>query len=604
MFKQTNNKLVMKHELIKPSDIAKALKIDKTGTLGTAAGWLLMRMLGMHQINKIYRNIEQNHGLDFIDAVIEQLNISFDIPDEDLKRIPETGPFITVSNHPLGGLDGVLLLKIMLQKRKDYKVLSSFILKNLPQLDDYVINIHADDKVKSGLKNALTHLAEGHGLGLFPAGEVSTYKNGKLVVDKTWDKQVLKLLYKAQVPIIPVYFHGRNSRLFYLLSRLHPVLRTAKLPSEAISDMKKNIKVRIGKPITPKIQAGFADHNMLGEFIRKKTYILAKTFEKNSLKDKIKLPVSKQQSRLKPVISPVSVDKLIAEIDNLNQIDAKLFDKKEYVAYLADAKDIPNLLREIGRLREITFRAVGEGTGKELDLDKYDKYYKHLILWDQDQNQLVGAYRMGLGRDIFEKYGIKGFYLSELFTFDPELYEMMSRSIEMGRAFIEKSYQQKPFPLFLLWRGIVHTTLRYPDHEYLIGPVSISDKFSHFSKSLIIEFMRSYFYDAYTAQFVRPNKAFKVKLKPEDRAFIFDNAGDNLNKFDKLIDELEPQNLKVPVLLKKYIKQNARLIAFNVDPAFNNAIDGLMYIKISDLPEETVKPVLEEFEAQFKEKDL
>jgi hypothetical protein len=248
----------------------------------------------------------------------------------------------------------------------------------------------------------------------------------------------------------------------------------------------------------------------------------------------------------------------------------------------------------------LTFRAVGEGTGNPVDLDKYDKYYKHLILWDKENQRLAGAYRMGFGRDIYEKYGIKGFYLNELFTFEPELFDMMQKSIEMGRAFIVEDYQKKPYPLFLLWRGIVHTTIRYPDHEYLIGPVSISDKFTHFSKSLIIAFMKSYFYDAYTAQFVKPKKAFKVRLKERDKQFIFDTAGDNLVKFDKIIDELEPAELKIPVLLKKYIKQNARLIAFNVDPDFNNAIDGLMYIKISDLPEETIKPVLEEFQSQFK----
>jgi hypothetical protein len=136
---------------------------------------------------------------------------------------------------------------------------------------------------------------------------------------------------------------------------------------------------------------------------------------------------------------------------------------------------------------------------------------------------------------------------------------------------------------------------------YILGPVSISNRFSNFSKSLMIEFMKSYFYDPFTAQYVRPQKSFKVRLKEEDKAFIFDAAGNNLSKFDKLIDELEPENLKIPVLLKKYIKQNARLIAFNVDPNFNNAIDGLMYIKISDLPEETVKPVLEELEKELGE---
>jgi putative hemolysin len=589
------------HQLISPSQIAKAVKLDKFGKAGTAAGWLLMHLLGMQKINSIYNRISHFEKLEFINAIIKQLNIDFEIPEEDLKRIPKNGAFITVSNHPLGGLDGVLLLKIILEQRPDYKVLSSFILKNIPQLKPYLI--HLDQKNEqsiSGLKNALTYLSEGHGLGLFPAGEVSTYKDGKLLIDKTWNSQALKLIYKAEVPIIPVYFHGRNSRLFYLLSRLHPKLRTAKLPSEAISDMKKTIKVRIGKPITPKMQESFADHNMLGEFIRKKTYILAKTFEPKKLYERIKIKPDKPN---KKIIDAIPVEKLLEDIRHLNDKDDKMFEKNEYTGYLSDAKDIPNILKEIGRLREITFRDVGEGTGMEIDLDKYDKYYKHLILWDNKANKLVGAYRMGLGREIFDKHGIKGFYLSELFTFEPELYEMMSKSIEMGRAFIIKEYQQKPFPLFLLWRGIVHTTLRYPDHEYLIGPVSISNKFSNFSKSLMIEFMKSYFYDPYTAQFVRPNKAFKIRLKEEDKTFVFDAAGDNLTKFDKLIDELEPENLKIPVLLKKYIKQNARLIAFNVDPNFNNAIDGLMYIKISDLPEDTVKPVLEEFEKQLNKKE-
>jgi len=587
------------HQLISPSQIAKAVKLDKFGKTGTAAGWLLMHLLGMQKINTIYKDIRHLEKLEFIDAIIKELNVDFEIPADDLKRIPKSGAFITVSNHPLGGLDGVLLLKIILEQRPDFKVLSSFILKNIPQLESYLINIsQKNEQAVSGLKNALGHLSEEHGLGLFPAGEVSTYKDGKLVIDRTWNSQALKLIYQAKVPIIPVYFHGRNSRLFYFLSRLHPIFRTAKLPSEAISDMKKTIKVRIGKPITPKMQESFADHNLLGEFIRKKTYILAKTFEPVKLYERIKIKPDKPVKN-KKIIDAVPVEKLLKDIKHIEEKNDKMFEKNDYTGYLSDAKDIPNLLREIGRQREITFRAVGEGTGSEIDLDKYDKYYKHLILWDNKANKLVGAYRMGLGREIFDKHGIKGFYLSELFTFEPELYDMMSKSIEMGRAFIVKEYQQKPFPLFLLWQGIVHTTLQYPDHEYLIGPVSISNKFSNFSKSLMIEFMKSYFYDPYTAQYVHPNKAFKIRLNEQDKAFIFDAAGDNLTKFDKLIDELEPENLKIPVLLKKYIKQNARLIAFNVDPNFNNAIDGLMYIKISDLPEETVKPVLEEFEKQF-----
>ncbi|MCK4562162.1 MAG: GNAT family N-acetyltransferase, partial [Flavobacteriaceae bacterium] len=206
------------------------------------------------------------------------------------------------------------------------------------------------------------------------------------------------------------------------------------------------------------------------------------------------------------------------------------------------------------------------------------------------------------GKDIYKKYGIEGFYINELFKIEPELNDMMEKTIEMGRAFIIKEYQQKPMPLFLLWKGIVHVTLRYPDHKYLMGGVSISNKFSNFSKSLMIEFMKSHYYDPFVAQYVHPKKEYKVSLKDADKDFVFDTAKADMNKFDKIIDEIEPGNLRLPVLLKKYVKQNAKLVAFNVDPKFNDAVDGLMYIRIADIPESTVKPVMEEFQAKLEQR--
>jgi hypothetical protein len=298
----------------------------------------------------------------------------------------------------------------------------------------------------------------------------------------------------------------------------------------------------------------------------------------------------------------VSTNLLAAEIDLLKQTNALLLSSRNYEVYLAKAKAIPNILQEIGRQREETFRAIGEGTNKAIDLDVFDRYYHHLFLWDNEAQRIVGAYRMGLGSEIYAQKGMDGFYLQDLFRFEPELHELMSQSIEMGRAYIVSDYQQKPMPLFLLWKGIVHTTLRFPEHKYLIGGVSISNQFSNFSKSLMIEFMKSHYWDPYIAQYIRPKKAFKVKLKDADKDFVFDETQSDLNKFDKLIEEVEPGNLRLPVLIKKYIKQNAKVIAFNVDPLFNNAVDGLMYIKISDLPESTVKPVMEEFQADLERK--
>lgn len=328
--------------------------------------------------------------------------------------------------------------------------------------------------------------------------------------------------------------------------------------------------------------------------------MLANPFEKETKlidTSNLKIPRSPKQ-----IAMPANHEQIVNEVNALRQTDCRLLQSKNYEVFFTEANHIPNILHELGRLREITFREVGEGTNQSLDLDQFDQYYHHMFLWDDDTKEIAGAYRMGLGSEIFPKYGIDGFYLQELFRFEPELYDMMSKSIEMGRAFITKEYQQKPMPLFLLWKGIVHTTLRYPEHKFLIGGVSISNQFSDFTKSLMIEFMKSHYYDPYIAQYVHPKKEFKVKLKDADKDFIFDEAEADLVKFDKLIDELEPGNLRLPVLIKKYIKQNAKVVAFNVDPLFNNAVDGLMYIRIADIPESTMKPVMEEFQAELERK--
>ena len=411
----------------------------------------------------------------------------------------------------------------------------------------------------------------------------------------------MKLIRKAEVPVVPIYFHARNSKLFYRLAKISGVFRTAKIPSEVYSQRNRPIKIRIGQPISLRAQEEQETLEDFTDLLRKKTYILANAYEKERLIDQIPSSIKLPKSP-KKIASAVRTEVIEGEIEKLTEKDRRLLQSKNYEVFLAKEKDMPFILKEIGRQREVTFRAIGEGTNKAIDLDVFDSYYYHLFLWDNTANCIVGAYRMGMGSEIFPEHGINGFYLQDLFRVEPELYGMMENSIEMGRAYIVKEYQQKPMPLFLLWKGIVHTTLRHPEHKYLIGGVSISNQFSNFSKSLMIEFMKSNYWDPYVAQYIRPKKEFKVKLKDADKDFVFDETQADLNKFDRLIDEVEPGNLRLPVLIKKYIKQNAKVIAFNVDPLFNNSVDGLMYIKIADLPESTVKPVMEEFQAELERK--
>jgi len=593
--------------IVNAKEVAKAINADKLGFVGTFLGWSLMRVLKISAINKVYDKHKHLEGLDFMNALLDEYEIKFEIPEEDLRRLPKNGAFITVSNHPLGGIDGILLLKLLLEPRPDFKIIANFLLQRIKPMEPYVMPVNPFEGKKDvqssigGFKASMKHLQDGMPLGIFPAGEVSTYKDGKLIVDKPWEEAAMKLAQRAKVPIVPIYFHAKNSKVFYRLAKMSDTLRTAKLPSEVLTQKERLIKVRIGNPISVKDQSEHESLEGFTNFIRRKTYMLSNAFEKKNLLDSIPKNL-KFPKPPKKIVKPVSVSVIEKEIEDLLKNDKRLLESKNYEIYLADAPSIPNIIQEIGRLREITFREIGEGTNKAIDLDKFDTYYHHMFLWDKDEKKIAGAYRMGMGSEIFPKYGINGFYLQELFRFEQELYPMMSKSIEMGRAFIIKKYQMRPMPLFLLWKGIVHTTLRFPDHRYLIGGVSISNKFSEFSKSLMIEFMKSNYYDPYVAQYIKPKKEYKVKLKDADKDFVFDASKADLNKFDKIIDEVEPGSLRLPVLIKKYIKQNAKVVAFNVDPLFNNAIDGLMYIRIADLPESTVRPVMEEFQAEWEKK--
>lgn len=493
--------------------------------------------------------------------------------------------------------------------------MGNFLLQKIEPMKDYVIPVNPFETRKeayssiSGMRETLKHLQEGGCIGIFPAGEVSNRNNVfDEVLDKEWEIPALKLIKKAKVPVVPMYFHTKNSSMFYNIAKIHADLQTLLLPSEMMKKRDKPIRIRIGKPVSPKIQEEYESVKELGDFLRKKVYMMKSYYERRkSIAElfklsnlPIKFPLKSGQEVIQNIIDETPHEDILKDIENLKKKDKLLFSNSNYEVYFTEYDEIPSMMREIGRQRELTFRAIGEGTNLPFDLDEYDKHYHHLILWDNSAQKIAGAYRMALGAQVMKKFGISGFYTSSLFEFDQEIQPFFRKVIEMGRAYVNLEYQQKPLPLFLLWRGIVHVCLKNPEHKFLMGGVSISNKFSDFSKSLMIEFMRSHYYDSVVAQYVHPKNDFKVKLKVKEKHLFFEGLDNDLNKFDKLIDDLEPE-MRMPVLIKKYIKQNAKVIAFNVDPNFNDAIDGLMYIRISDLPESTIKPVLEEMSEQLKE---
>ena len=543
----------------------------------------------------MYSDVYDEDPNAFLDRLINALGVTIEINEEDLQKIPKEGAFITISNHPFGGLDGIILIKLLSKIRPDYKVMANFLLKKIVPIKDYFLGVNPFESQKTisstaGIKEALRHLSEGKPLGLFPAGEVSAYQaESNNIEDKEWGTSVLKMIRKANVPVIPIYFKGSNSLLFHLLGLIHPMLRTVKLPSELLNKKNRIVKLRIGNPISVETQNSFADIIQYGKFLRAKTYLLGSSSEVK----KFFLKSQKAEPKAEPVISEVDVAVLKKEVQNIAE-DYLLFNMKNYSVYCAPSIKIPNILNEIGRLREVTFRAVGEGTNRSIDLDEYDLYYYHLFIWDNDTDKIVGAYRVGKGKEVIDRYGLKGFYIHSLFKIRKAMLPILYESIELGRSFIIEDYQRKPLPLFLLWKGILYFLIKNPEYRYLIGPVTISGKYTDVSKELIMKFIIQNHYNNELARYVSSRCKYRVETKEPDVDVMLEASQNNLALLDKMIGDIEPSSDKLPILLKKYISLNAKIIGFNIDPKFNMCLDGLLILDLFDVPMNTIESLSKE----------
>ncbi len=589
----------MKKELIEKENISKLLRL--TNLTADVVSSLIMKILKFDEFNQLYKDAYSDKPIEFIDRILEILQIEVKFNQADLDKLPNDSSFITISNHPYGGIDGVILLKIFQSKYPDYKILANFLLKRIEPLKDCFIEVNPFEELKdekpnlAGVRKAIAHKNQGFPLGIFPAGEVSTYHNRK-IQDREWEETSIRFIKSLKVPIVPVFFKGTNSNLFYLLGKVAPKIKTAKLPSEVLNKKHKTIEVRIGSVIPIKDQEGFESLDQFGRFLRTKTYSLGSSIEVK----KFFHTSLKRKQKQEEIISETPIELIESEINNLDE-EQHLFDSSNFSIYCASAPNIPNALREIGRLREITYREIGEGTNKEIDTDEYDLYYHHLIIWDKETKKIAGGYRLGKGEDIMARFGRSGFYINELFRFSDQFNPILSQAIDLGRSFIIAEYQKKPLPLFLLWKGIFFFLLKNENYRYLTGPVSISNEFSAFSKSLLIEFLKRYYYDEDLANQVKARNEFKVKIDQSELDNVIDFTEDDLQKLDKFIEDIEPQHLKIPVLFKKYLKQNAKVLAFNVDPKFSDALDGLMLLDVFQIPEDTISNLMKEFNALEKE---
>ena len=581
-------------KIITTEELASVTKLDKLKMPGLAS--FLMEIMKLNEINKLFSNSMHIDGLPFIDSILDQLNVTIDVSEAELFNIPLKDPFIAVANHPFGGIEGLILLKVICKVRPEFKLMANFLLNKIPNLKEFFIPVNPFENIGSissisGMKLAMESLRDGVPIGIFPAGEVSTYRTSvQRITDKKWNPIVGKMIQKSKSQILPVYFHGNNGLLFNILSFIHPSLRTAKLPSEFLNKKGHTIKLRIGKPVKFEEYEPYHNPEHLLNFIRAKTYALGTGIEIKTFFNKQNIfKIAKVPQTIVPA-QPTSF--LIKEIALLRE-EYLMTTEKNYEVYVCPIQKIPHIIREIGRLREITFREVGEGTQKKIDLDEFDLYYQHLFIWDKEENLIVGSYRLGKGKDIFYSYGLKGFYLNTLFKIKKEFNPILKESIELGRSFIRKEYQNRPLSLFLLWKGILFYLLKNPDCRYLIGPVSISNNFSKFSSSLLVDFLVKNHFDTKLASMIVPRKKFRINFDSLDPSLLL-REHDTIKSLDSLISEIEINHNKVPVLLRQYIAINSKLIGFNVDPKFANCLDGFLIVDIHEIPEEKIRMLSKE----------
>ena len=574
-------------QVVTKSDLKRALGLK--GFFGTCVAGMAYKLCGLGEINRLFDGAADYQGREFADHLLENMNITIDVQPEQLANIPKEGGFIVVSNHPFGGIEGVMLLSVIAKVRPDFKLMANFILSHIPNLKDCFFSVNPFEKNPEwkssvgGIKGAVQHIAAGNGLGIFPAGEVSRYHGHDYPEDLPWSNSIARLIKNAGVPVIPVFWDGCNSRRFYRWDKIHSMLGTARLTRELANKHDTCFNLQIGKPIISAEIETYEKPVDLAAYLRSRSYALEANVKKEH--------PAVVNEKWAPVEQPRDRQLLIQELEGIRE-KSLLFSAATYECFLANYNEIPNLMHELGRLREEAFRFIGEGTGKSLDTDEFDRYYKHLILWDNKKQQVAGAYRLGFGNEIMDSKGIKGFYVSTLFGFDEAFGETLKKTIELGRSFVTVEYQREVLPLVLLLRGLAVVVIKNPDIQHFIGPVSISSWYPKFYQSMIVRYVsEKHPVNPELATVAHPTTPFHADfLKVDADVLMKENMG-SIDKFDKFMFRLSNGEYRLPTLFKKYLKLNAKFLCFNVDPDFNDTLDALLFLTFTNFPEDEVMPL-------------
>jgi putative hemolysin len=527
---------------------------------------LAERITRISGLNWIYARTQELEARRYWPSrMLEAMEVVWEASEGDLERIPAEGPLVVVCNHPFGGVECAVLAELLRKVRPDVKILANHLLKVVPELDEVCIYVDPFGGEKAAeanmrpVKECFRWLREGGALAFFPAGEVSHWSwREREVCDGPWAELVGRIARRTGAATVPIFFPGRNDALFQLAGLLHPRARTALLPRQLMKRCRTRIQVCVGAPIPARRLQALDDDAEATAYLRRRTYL-------------------RPPLRAPPLAPPRATGEVEKEIAAL-PAGQRLYSSAEFEVCCARAAQIPTALLELGRLRELTFREVGEGTGRPLDLDDFDQTYLQLFLWNRKERELVGAYRMGLADELLSR-GPKALYTYTLFEMAPPLLARLGTAIEMGRSFVRPEYQGAQ-AMNRLWRGIGRFMRLHPRYRFLFGPVSITNEYSMFSRQLLVFFLKTQGHMSELADYVRPRRAFPERIPREVKTAPACKLLTSLSELAEVISEVEPDRKGVPVLLRWYLRMNGKLLGFNLDPDFGNTLDGLILVDL------------------------
>ncbi len=542
------------------------------------------KLLPLEQVHELYQRVRNSaQGFD-LENLLRQMNVELRVGASDMQRIPARGPVVVVANHPYGMLDGAVLAVLLARVRQDVKVMTNFLLEGVPELEQsciFVDPLHtagSAERNRRALKQAMEWLQQGGMLAIFPAGEVSHWQLQQgMIADPQWNNTATRLIRRTGAAALPVYFCGRNSLGFQLAGMIHPRVRMAFLLQEFLQQSGKSVALRVGSAILAESIASIHDDHEATEYLRWRTYLLGERGRIHA-----KLPAFRSVFPPKaaaPVTPALSRELLLSDLHALPE-DRCLVENDEFTVYAAQATEIPHLLQEVGRLREVTFREAGEGTGKQCDLDEFDRHYWHLLLWNQSKDELAGAYRAGNTAGILAEHGVDGLYTNTLFRYSERFFAKMGPALELGRSFVRSEYQRQYAPLLLLWKAIARFVALRPEMPVLFGAVSVSNSYNRASRELIYSFFEERKQGDELAGLVTPRRPYRpIRMGRWDCRAVCHILRD-LNELSEPIADVETDGKGLPILLKQYAKVGGKLVGFNVDRKFSDVLDGLVVVDL------------------------